>query len=414
MGRILIISTTLLLAALAASAENWPTWRGPGMQGHSSERNLPLRWSTTENVLWKSPLPGPGMSSPIVWEERIFVTQSLDREGHRRALLCFHRRDGRLLWQRVTEYPERESTYAEEPHYCSASPVTDGERVVAWFGSAGVVCYDFDGNELWRRDLGKCEHIWGNAASPILYRDLVILNFGPGERTFLVALDKRTGREVWRVDQPGGKYGAAPSEWIGSWSTPVVARIGARDELVMTWPEAVKAYDPATGRLLWSCGGLGRLVYTSPLVTSDVVVALSGFGGPALAVTPGGEGDVTTTRRLWHVERTTQRIGSGVIVGDYLYVVNANGVGQCIEWKSGRGVWTERIGGGTWGSIVHADGRLYVTNQMGETVVFAAKPQLEILARNPLGERTQSSPAIANGVIYLRTYQHLWAIGNRQ
>lgn len=414
MGRIAIVGALLLLGTLAASAENWPTWRGPTMQGHSTERNLPLRWSPTENVLWKAPLPGPGMSSPIVWEDRIFVTQSLDREGHRRALLCFHRRDGRLLWQRAIEYPERESTYPEEPHYCSASPVTDGERVVAWFGSAGLACYALDGNELWRLDLGKCEHIWGNAASPILYRDFVILNFGPGERTALIALDKRTGRDVWRVDQPGGKYGAAPSEWIGSWSTPVVARIGERDELIMTWPEAVKAYDPATGRLLWSCGGLGQLVYTSPLATPEVVVAMSGYGGPALAVVPGGEGDVTATRRLWHVERSTQRIGSGVIVGDYLYVVNANGVGQCLEWKSGRTVWTERVGGGTWGSIVHADGRLYVTNQMGETVVLAAKAQFEIVARNPLGERTQSSPAISNGTIYLRTYQHLWAIGHRQ
>jgi outer membrane protein assembly factor BamB len=403
----------LLLATLplAASADNWPAWRGAQMNGQSSETALPLQWSATENVRWKAPLPGPGMSSPIIWKDRIFVTQALDPEGHRRALLCFARKDGKQLWQGVTEYVDKESTYAGEPHYCSASPVTDGQRVVCSFGSAGVVCYDFRGTQLWRRDLGKCEHIWGNAASPMLYGNLVVLNFGPGERTYLVALDKRTGQDVWRVEEPGGKFGQAPSEWIGSWSTPVVLKLKDHDELIVMWAGAVKAYQPKTGEPLWTCQGLGNLVYNSPLVTPEIVVAFSGFGGPALAVKPGGKGDVTATHRLWHLpDRAPQRIGSGVIVGEHVYILNAIGTAQCFELRTGHSLWEERVGASAWGSMVHAGGRLYVTNQQGETVVLAAKPVFEVLAHNPLGERSQSSPAVSDGELFIRTYGHLWCI----
>lgn len=404
------VAMTLLALTLAASADNWSAWRGAEMNGHCKERHLPVRWSAEENVKWKVPLPGAGNSSPIVWKDRVFLTQALDREGHQRALLCFRRKDGRELWRRVVEYPEKESTYSGEPHYCSASPVTDGERVVVAFGSAGVVCYDLNGKELWRRDLGKCEHIWGNAASPMIYRDLVILNFGPGERTFLIAMNKRTGKEVWKVEEPGGIYGGGPQEWIGSWSTPVVLKLKDHDELIMSWPLAVKAYNPQTGELLWTCKGLGRLVYSSPLVTPEVVVAMSGFGGPYLAVRPGGKGDVTETHRLWHVERAPQRIGSGVIVGEHVYILNETGVAQCIELKAGKTLWNERVGVGAWGSMVHADGKLYVTNRQGETLVLAAKPTFEILSRNPLNERSNSSPAFSDGEIFIRTFGHLRCI----
>jgi outer membrane protein assembly factor BamB len=408
--RRLVLPLFLLLLACAARAENWPAWRGPDGMGHSREKNPPLKWSATENIRWKAPLPGPGMSSPIVWGDRVFLTQSLDPQGHRRGLLCFDRKDGGFVWQREVAYGEKESTYQSEPHYCSASPVTDGERVVVSFGSAGVACYDFQGKQLWLRDLGKCEQIWGNASSPILYEDLVILNFGPGARTFLIALDRRTGKDVWKQDEPGGLYGEKPSEWVGSWSTPVVLRTKARDELIMPWPDAVKAYAPRTGELLWSCKGNGRLVYASPLATEEVVVSLSGFSGPSMAVRPGGKGDVTETHRLWRQERSPQRIGSGVLVGDHVYILNHVGTVQCIEWRTGKSLWEERVGAGAWGSMVHADGRLYVTNQRGETLVLAAKPQLEVLSRNPLGERSQSSPAFSDGDLFIRTYGHLWCI----
>jgi len=400
--------------AVAAQAENWPQWRGPLGTGLSAEKNVPVKWSaeTGENIRWKAPLPGPGMSSPIVWGERVFLTQALDREGKQRALMCFDRRDGKVVWQKVTEYAEKETTYSGEPHYCSASPATDGQIVVASYGSAGVVAYDLAGKELWRRDLGKCEQIWGNAASPVIYKDRVIVNFGPGERTFLIALDKKTGKDLWKVDVPDGKFGTSNTEWTGSWSTPVVTKIGGKDQVILSWAGKLKAYDPANGSELWACGGLGKLVYSSPLVASEAIVALSGFGGPSLAVKIGGSGDVTASHRLWQEPRSQpQRVGSGVLVGDHVYILNATGVGQCIDWRTGKDLWNERVGSSSWGSMVHADGRLYVTNQRGETHVIAAKPTYELLATNPLGERSQSSPAFSNGEIFVRTYGHLWCIG---
>jgi outer membrane protein assembly factor BamB len=408
----------LFLALLTgpARADNWPAWRGVNGDGQCTERDLPLKWSADENVRWKAKMPAPGNSTPVIWGERIFVTQATDK-GKKRGLLCLSRKDGKTLWHKVVEYDAAESTHDTNP-YCSASPATDGERVVVSHGSAGVFCYDFDGKELWHRDLGKCEHIWGNAASPVLYRDLVILNFGPGECTFLLAMDKKTGKDVWKVDEPGGKRGDKGETWIGSWSTPTLLKLKERDELIMSWPGVVKAYAPKTGDLLWTCGGLAkddatdRLVYTSPLVSPEAVVAMAGYGGPALAVKPGGTGDVTETCRLWRHKGAPQRIGSGVIVGDHVYMLNEPGTAECIELKTGKSVWNERVAHGAWGSLVHAGGRLYVTNVEGETLVLAAKPKFEVLSRNPLKERTRASIAVSNGDIFIRTYEHLWCIGN--
>ncbi len=294
--------------------------------------------------------------------------------------------------------------------------MTDGERVIASHGSAGVVCYDFEGNQLWHRDLGQFIHVWGTAASPILYGNLVILNCGPGERTFLLAVDKKTGDDVWKVEEPGGKTGLkGNTEWIGSWTTPRILTVDGRDQLIMTWPSAVKAHDPMTGAVLWTCRGLTPLVYTSPVMTPEVVVAMSGFHGSALAVKTGGNGDVTETHRLWlHTQKNPQRIGTGVIVGEHLYMVNAGpGTVQCIELKTGKDLWDgQRLGTAFWGSLVHADGKFYATDQEGDTYVFAAKPQFEQLSRNRLGEHTNASLAISNGEIFIRTYEHLWCIGS--
>jgi outer membrane protein assembly factor BamB len=405
----------LLGGAGVARAENWPGWRGPRGDGTSAEKDLPTTWSADENVRWKVKLPGPGNSSPIVWGKRTFLTQSLDKKGTHRAVLCFDRTDGQLLWQRSIAFTGEEPTHETNP-YCSATPVTDGERVIASHGSAGVVCYDLEGQQLWHRDLGPFIHIWGTAASPVLYGDLVLLNCGPGERTFLLAMDKRTGKDVWKIEEPGGKTGLkGQSEWIGSWSTPRVLTVAGQDQLIMSWPNAVKAHDPKSGEVLWTCRGLTPLVYTTPLTTPEVVVAMSGFYGSALAVKTGGKGDVTDTHRLWHhTQKHPQRIGSGVILGEYLYMANAGpGTVQCFELKTGKDLWDgRRLGNAFWGSFVHADGKLYVTDQEGDTYVLAAKPQFEQLSRNRLGEHTNASPAVSDGDIFIRTYEHLWCIGS--
>ncbi len=405
----------LLAGSGFALAGNWPAWRGPHGDGHCPETDLPLKWSPTENVRWKVALPADGNSTPAVWGDRVFLTQATER-GRRRALLCLDRATGKQLWKAETTYADKETTHATNP-YCSASPATDGERVVVCHGSAGLFCYDLTGKELWRKDVGRMEHIWGNAASPVLHGDLVILWVGPGEKQVLLAVDKRNGNTVWEHDEQGGSDGITNKEWVGSWSTPIVVRVGGRDELILGVPQKVKGFDPKTGKELWSCAGLGKLVYTSPVCSADgVVVAMSGFHGPALAVRAGGNGDVTKTHRLWHHARQNpQRIGSAVVVGEHAYLVNEQGLAQCFELKTGKDLWDQkRVDVKPWSSLVKAGDRLYVTGQGGETLVLAASPEFKELARNPLREMTRASIAVADGELFIRTYKHLWCIANKR
>jgi outer membrane protein assembly factor BamB len=398
-------------------ADNWPGWRGPLGNGSCTEKNVPLTWSKTDNVRWKIKLPFQGNSSPIIWGDRIFLTQSLDAKGRKRAVLCLDRKNGDLLWQRETEYKEVEPTHSTNP-YCSATPATDGKVVIASLGSAGLVAYDLDGNEKWRYDLGKLYHIWGNGSSPLLYGDLCILWCGPGARQFLLAVDKNTGQKVWQHDEPGGQLGddKKGNTWHGSWSTPLLMRVDGHDELVLGVPEKVKAFDPKTGTELWSCAGLGKLVYTTPVTTGDgIVVVLSGYGGPAVAVKAGGKGDVTKTHRLWQQTKgITQRIGSPVIVGEYCYLLNETDIAVCFEVKTGKQVWRERLPGVSWSSMVLVDDRIYVTNHAGDCYVIVAAPKFQQLAVNSLGERVLSSLAISEGEIFIRSYQHLWCIGAKK
>ena len=407
-----------LLAGSSVEAGNWPAWRGPAGTGVCLERSLPLHWDRTNHVRWRAPLPERGNSTPIIWGKRVFVTQAVQAEN-RRTLMCFDRADGRLLWQSGVTYAEKEQTHETNP-YCSASPVTDGQRVIASFGSAGLGCYDLEGRELWRADLGKQVHIWGNGSSPVLHGDLCILNFGPGSRTFLVALNKRTGKVVWQTDEPGGHpdQGPAPNggkEWIGSWTTPVVIRAANRDELLMNFPRRVCAFDPRTGRELWTCQGLNALAYTSPLHADGIVVGMGGFNGMSLAVRAGGSGDVTATHRLWHNPKTRQRIGSGVISGRHVYILDEPGIAQCLELATGKVAWEERLpatgaNAASWSSTIVAGDRLYAMNQGGDTFVLRASPKFELLAVNPLGETTMSSCAPSDGELFLRTHQALWCI----
>jgi outer membrane protein assembly factor BamB len=417
-----VLFLAIILAATSVWADNWPAWRGPEGIGICREKNLPLHWSKTENIRWRIALPDRGNSTPIVWENRVFVTQATEKDS-RRTLICFDRENGKLLWQSGVTYSEKETTHQTNPH-CSASPVTDGERIIASFGSAGLYCYDFDGKEIWHRDLGKQAHIWGNAAAPIIHGDLCILNFGPGERTFLIALDKKTGRTAWQVDEPGGDYGEKKpgqekAEWIGSWSTPVVINFNGREEMLMSFPKRVCAFDPKTGRELWTCSGLNPLVYTSPLFSEGVVVGMGGYGGSALAVKAGGKGDVTPTHRLWQIPKTKQRIGSGVIHEGYIYILNDPGVAECFELQTGKLVWEERLKGPgadstSWSSMVLSDGKLYVVNHSGDTFVLKASPKFELLSTNPLNETTNGSLAVSNGDIFIRTYQSLWCVSEKK
>lgn len=409
--------TLLALSITAATAlADWPQWRGPHGNGIADEKDAPLKWSAKENVRWKVPLPGPGNSSPIVWKERVFLTQSLDRKGHQRALLCFDRQNGKKLWEQVVAYPEDEPTHGTNPH-CAGTPATDGQRVVACFGSAGLHCWDLDGKKLWEHDLGKLQHVWGNSISPIIHENLVIVWCSPGERQFLLAVDRDKGTEVWKKEVPGGKFGKTSKDWLGSWCTPAIGKSGGRTILVIGVPDEVRAYDPATGAEIWTCKGAGPLMYTSPVITPEgTVVAFCGYGGPALAVKGGGTGDVTKTHRLWVSGRgSPQRIGSAVVIGPHAFLISAPGLAQCFEIATGKDLWDkQRMGGQTWSSLVKVGKRLYVGNDEGDVFVIAADPkQLEILARNEMGkgETIRSSLAVSGADIFIRTYKHLWCIG---
>lgn len=415
----LAIASSLVLLSLGAPvfAADWPAWRGPTGQGHSEEKNLPVKWSETENVKWKITLENQGNSTPVIWGDKIFLTQA-NKGGTIRSLLCFARADGKLLWQKDVSYSEKERNW-NESWYANASPALDGERAVVSFGSAGMYCYDFDGKELWKRtDLGTWEHAFGNGASPVLYGDTVIMWCGPNEskgRNFLLAVDKKTGKTVWEKDRD-----------YGSWSTPLIVSVEGKDQLLVGYGRDLKGkpitesgylygFDPKTGDELWKCQGLNSYCYTSPLYADGVAVQMSGYGGSALGVKLGGTGDITADR-LWLHPRNTQRVGSGVIVKGHVYIVDENSVPRCYDLTTGEEKWKveKRPGraGTTWGSMVHADGRLYVLMRNGDTLVFAADPNYELLAVNELTKEDQSnsSVAISDGQMFLRTFKHLWCI----
>ncbi len=407
-----------LFVTAPAWADNWPAWRGPNGTGISDERNLPIRWSATENIRWKAALPEPGNSTPVIWGDRVFLTQSLDK-GKRRALIAFDRANGKPLWQQELPCQVAETSHPQNPP-CSGSPVTDGSAVYVHFASAGVAAYDFAGKRLWHRDLGPVLHRWGNGSSPVLYKDLLIVYQGPGEPTFLTALNKRTGETVWKVQEPG-----INSPIFGSWSTPLVIRVGDRDEMILPLPGdkikgegEVKAYDPATGKELWRCkglcGGPGTEIYAMPVVSAkaDLIVCISGHQGATMAVRPGGTGDVTGTHRVWRtLDKMPQRIGTGVLHEGRLYLADAPGFVECLDARTGEVIWKERVGGNLWGSLLLADGKLYVSNLEGQTFVIAAGPKYQLLATNEIPEPTYAALAASNGELFLRTHKHLYCIG---
>ena len=411
----LAAATALALLAAQSIAENWPAWRGPQGDGKSAETNLPLTWSAKENVKWNVPLPERGNSTPIVWGDRVFVTQAV---GPRRTVTCFDRTDGKQLWQEGPSWTKPERTHQTNPP-CSSSPVTDGERVIAWFGSAGLWCWDLTGKELWHADLGPQDHEWGYGSSPILNGGLCILNFGPGPQSFLVALDKVTGKEIWRTDVPPPPVKEGPGaaqNYVGSWSTPVATDIGHGTELILPLPGAIYGFDPATGKEKWHGNGLNTVCYANALYVDDTVVAMGGFGGYAIGVKAGGAGDVTETNRLWQEKHSTQRIASGVATGGLIYMVNEPGVVQCIEPKTGKIVWQERMqtpGGqaSSWSSMVLSEDRIYILTQASDTVVLRAAPKFEQVAVNSLGDGLcNASLAISNGDLFIRTHKSLWCI----
>ncbi len=411
----LVVSSVLNLA----TAADWPAFRGPHGNGWSDEKSAPTKWSSSENIRWKFKLPDEGNSSPIVVGDKVFVTCAQE-QGAKRGLYCLNRADGKELWSQVVNFGRVMPTHKTNP-YCAPTPASDGKHVVVWHATAGLYCYDMNGKELWKQDQGEFKHIWGYSCSPIIYKNTVIQNFAPGKASFIAAFDLDTGKQLWRTDEPtdGDGEKRADGAWMGCWNTPIVVKQDGADQVVCFQPKRVVAYNPTDGKIIWECGlknHKGDLAYSSPIISDGVCVALGGFSGSGMAFKLGGTGDLGEKAQLWYKKSNPQSIGTGVIISGYLYVPDAGpNTIRCIEVATGKEMWADRTSGGAhWGSIVMVGDKAYVTNQSGTTVIFKPNPEkFELVAKNELGEHSDSTPAVSNGEIFIRTYGHLYCIAEK-
>ena len=435
-----IVLTVLLVAvgflASQASAGNWPQWRGPDGSGISNEKNLPLEWSPSRNIKWKTPIEGRSHSSPIVWGNRVFLTTAIegpvvpgakavkhmdgDREflhpdsigadhKHTFKVLCLDRDSGKLLWQATawegTPYDNRH----RKGSYAASTPATDGRLVYAFFGTEGLYAYDFKGKLAWKAPLGNLGTVgMGTGTSPILFDDFVIVQCDEenGASSFIVALDKKTGKEVWKT----------PRKVQVSWATPILVRGATRTELITSGTEFVISYDPATGKELWRHKGVESNAIPSPVANSEMVFLSAGFPAKiAMAIRLGGSGDLTGTPNvLWTYAKGTAYVPSPILYGDYLYLTTDRGVLTCIAAKTGE----VKYEGGRipipatfTASPVAFDGKILMTSEDGDTFIVKSGPKHEILGTNSVGEPVYASPAIADGRIFIRGEKNLYCIG---
>ena len=406
-SHVIVIATLLTLPlSQSANAQDWKNFRGPGGQGYSSETNLPAQWSDNENLTWKTELPGAGSSSPISLGDKIYVTcysgyginpgeGSLD--DLKLHLVCVNSGDGNIEWDTKIDSRPGESKRVRDHGYAAATPATDGKNIYVFFGKTGVVKYDLDGNKIWATPVGDGVHGWGCGTSPVLYENLVIVNASV-ESGSVVAIDKESGKEKWRVKSMNR-----------SWSTPHLVDVGGKQELVVNSKDEILAYDPATGDELWNCKGIPDYVCPSIVSHDGVVYVLGGRSSMAVAVKAGGKGRTTA---LWRA-RVGANVTSPVVFEDHLYwVSDRNKVAYCLSLSDGKVVYEERVDSQPYASSVIADGKIYVVTRRGGTIVLAAKPEFEELSINKLTDRTQfnASPIISGGKIFLRSDQNLYCI----
>jgi outer membrane protein assembly factor BamB len=393
-----------LAGTMPVAAEEWPGWRGPRGDGTSAELGLPIRWSKTENIRWQTPLPGKGHSSPIVWGERIFLTTCLERE-EKRLLVCLSRLDGRILWQRevLTARLERKHNLNS---FASSTPVTDGRHVWVTFLESPrmqVVCYDFDGREIWRRSPGEFHSVHGFCSSPILYKDMLIINGDQDAEAWIVALDKTNGAERWRSDRPNRTR---------SYCVPIIVKAAGKTQLVLSGSKCVASYDPDTAEQIWIIDGPTEQ-FVSSLVYGDGVLFLTA-GFPTyhlMGIRPDGQGNVTHSHVLWHDTHAADYVPSPIAHGSHFFWVNDNGIAGCVDAKTGKRAWTQRLGKHHSASPVSAGGYLYFPDDDGNTYVLKAGPKFELVSKNALGDECYASPAIAHGQIFIRTLHSLYCIG---
>jgi len=388
-------------------ADPWPAFRGPRCDGVSSEtKPFPLKWSATENVAWATPLPGAGHSSPIVWNDRIFLTSCIEKTGER-LLLCLNT-DGKILWQKLVVQSKLERKHKLNS-YASSTPATDGQHVWVTFldqPQIRIACYDFDGNQVWNVSPGKFNSPHGFCSSPVLYKDLVIVNCDQdNQEAFIVAFDKRSGKEVWRADRPNRTR---------SYCVPLIVEAAGKTQMVLTGSKCTASYDPATGKQNWIIQGPTEQFVAGVVYADDVFFITGGFPEHhILGVRPDGQGDVTDTHILWRTTKATSYVPSPVAHQGLFFIVSDEGIGSCFEPKTGKRYWSERIGKHTSASLVAAGGYVYCLDDSGATHVLRAGRSFEVVAKNDLKEECYATPALSDGRIYIRTATRLVCIGTR-
>ncbi|PYI84774.1 MAG: serine/threonine protein kinase [Verrucomicrobia bacterium] len=400
----------LLLACFAtfAHAENWPCWRGPQLDGTSQEKDVPVHWSPTRNILWKSALPGSGHASPIVWEDRIFTVTAL-LENQERALLCLDRKSGKMLWQQIVVSSPLEHKHTLNS-FASSTPATDGQLVyVAFLDHHEMVAaaYDFDGKQRWLVRPGPFASMHGFCSSPILFEDKVIVNGDHDGDSYLVALDRATGRTLWKTPR---------ENHTRSYCAPLIRDIAGRTQMVLTGDKCVASYDPNDGKLHWIIDGPTEQFVASPVHSARTGLLYITGGYPdhhILAIKPDGDGNVTRTHIVWRTTKGVAYVPSPIIEGDYFLIVSDAGVAHCFEAATGKILWAERLGE-QHASLLSANGLVYFLNDNGAMNVIKPGPEFARVAQNEIGEKCFASPAVSQGQLFIRGDKHLFCIGTEK
>lgn len=391
----------------AASASDWPGWRGPRGDGTTDELNLPVQWSKSAGVRWTTALPGKGVSSPVVTGDRVIVSASSGPRHDQLHIICMDRRDGRELWRRDFWGTAPTLRHEQKSSMATPTPVTDGRSVWVFFGTGDLFCLDLQGGLIWCRSLAQeyepFQNRFAPGSSPVLVGDLLILQCDHWGRSYLLAIEKQTGKNGWKSNR---------DEHV-SWSSPFVSNRNGDAEIIVCATFAVKGYDPRSGSERWVVRGMTRECIPTAVSAGDLILAVSGMKGETLAIRRGGRGDVTETHIAWRSNRGAPFVPSGIVVDGLYYLVDDRGIATCMEAETGRTVWQERLGGSFTASPVAGDGKIYLTDEAGTTTVIAAGPVVKILSRNRLEEAVYSSPAIAQGDLLIRTDERLISISGR-
>jgi outer membrane protein assembly factor BamB len=416
--RVAMLIPVLVLSLFAEiQAENWPGFRGPTRQGISSETGLPLRWSDTANVAWKTPIPGEGWSSPIVYDNRVFLTYTIN-DGVSCHLMCLNRTTGRILWDK--EVHQQTPTRKENKNsHASSTPVTDGRQVYAVFSDGTIVALSNDGSIVWTNRDVKFYSKHGLGASPILVGNLLVMPFDgssdgedreigwkkPWDRAVLLALETRGGERIW-----AGRRGQSRIAHV----TPNVHEEQGRLEIVSGAGDVIQGFDPRDGRLLWSAFSQGEGVTPSIVIGDGLIFTASGFEKPTIrAIRTGGSGDVTATHILWEQTRGVPSLSSMLYVAPHVYAITEAGVASCYDAQTGNVVWQDRIGGNHSASPIYADGNIYFLSEQGVSTIIPAGPRFQVLATNDIGEKCQASYAVSNQQLFIRSDKHLFCIGRK-